>query len=172
MQRGVIFTWQEGDKVPLQHGLEEGVDVAVLIMAHAGQQVLDELNLVLLAPSLKLAQTQVALRQVVSREFSFLQIVAQHSHRILQSKQFECLEINNQAGKFQYKESCRGSTRGNKLITSCRRTCVIWSLIATFYLTPNLHAFLIISQSRTIRFFFLLFSYRKHRIQKDVSPNT
>jgi len=60
------ITWQERDKVPLQHGLEESVDVTVLIMAHAGQQVLDKLNLVLLAPSLKLAQTQVTLRQVVS----------------------------------------------------------------------------------------------------------
>lgn len=41
-----ICTWQRSDEVPLQHGFEVGVDVAVLVVAHTGDQALDKLHLV------------------------------------------------------------------------------------------------------------------------------
>ena len=48
-----VCTWQRRDEVPLQHGFEVGVDVAVLVMTHAGDQVLHELHLVCLRPLVK-----------------------------------------------------------------------------------------------------------------------
>lgn len=41
-----ICTWERGDEVPLQHGFEVGVNVAVLVVAHTGDQALDKLHLV------------------------------------------------------------------------------------------------------------------------------
>ncbi len=48
-----ICTWQRSDEVPLQHGFEVGVDVAVLVVAHTGDQALDKLHLVGLRPLVK-----------------------------------------------------------------------------------------------------------------------
>lgn len=49
----VFGTWQRSDEVPLQHGFEVGVDVAVLVVAHTGDQALDKLHLVGLWPLVK-----------------------------------------------------------------------------------------------------------------------
>lgn len=48
-----ICTWQRSDEVSLQHGFEVGVDVAVLVVAHTGDQALNELHLVSLRPLIK-----------------------------------------------------------------------------------------------------------------------
>ena len=48
-----VCTWQRCDEVPLQHGFEVGVDVAVLVVTHAGDQVLHKLHLVRLRPLVK-----------------------------------------------------------------------------------------------------------------------
>lgn len=48
-----ICTWQRSDEVSLQHGFEVGVDVAMLVVAHTGDQALDKLHLVGLRPLVK-----------------------------------------------------------------------------------------------------------------------
>lgn len=48
-----IRTWKRSYKVPLQHWFEVGVNVAMLVVAHSGDQPLDKLHLVGLRPMVK-----------------------------------------------------------------------------------------------------------------------
>lgn len=61
-----ICTWQRSDEVPLQHGFEVGVDVAVLVVAHTGDQALNELHLVGLRPLVKQSNAVFLLLLIVS----------------------------------------------------------------------------------------------------------
>lgn len=61
-----IFTWQRRDEVPLQHGFEVGVDVAVLVVAHTGNQALNKLHLVGLRPLVKEGDAVFLLLLIVS----------------------------------------------------------------------------------------------------------
>ena len=49
----VCVTWQCCDEVTLKHGFEVGVDVAVLVVAHMGDEVFYKLHLVSLRPLVK-----------------------------------------------------------------------------------------------------------------------
>lgn len=62
----VLYTWQRCDEVPLQHGFEVGVDVAVLIVTHAWYQMLHKLHLVGLRPLVKQLDAHVLLFLVVA----------------------------------------------------------------------------------------------------------
>lgn len=59
-------TWQCSDEVPLQHRFEVGVDVAVLVVAHAGDQALHKLHLVSLRPLVKQGNAMLLLLLVVA----------------------------------------------------------------------------------------------------------
>lgn len=61
-----ICTWQRSDEVPLQHGFEVGVDVAMLVVAHTGDQPLDKLHLVSLGPLVKQSDAVFLLLLIVS----------------------------------------------------------------------------------------------------------
>lgn len=61
-----IFTWQRSDEVPLQHGFEVGVYVAVLVVAHTGNQALNKLHLVGLRPLVKEGDAVFLLLLIVS----------------------------------------------------------------------------------------------------------
>lgn len=63
---GVFFTWQRSDEVPLQHGFEVGVYVAVLVVAHTWDQALDKLHLVGLRPLVKQGDAVFLLLLIVS----------------------------------------------------------------------------------------------------------
>ena len=56
-----MCTWQRCDEVPLEHGLEVGVDVSVLVVAHARDEVLHKLHLVPLRPLVKQLDAHVLL---------------------------------------------------------------------------------------------------------------
>lgn len=61
-----VCTWQRSDEVPLQHGFEVGVNVAVLVVAHTGDQALDKLHLVGLRPLVKQSDAAFLLLLIVS----------------------------------------------------------------------------------------------------------
>jgi len=73
------LTWQQCDKVPLEHRLEIGVDLTVLIVAHARQQVLHEVHLARLAPLGEVLKTEFPLRLVRGRGVFLAHWVVQHS---------------------------------------------------------------------------------------------
>jgi hypothetical protein len=75
-----LITWQERNKVSLEHGLQKSVYMSMLIVAHSSKKVLNKFYLVLFTPALKLVETSISLRQVVCRMLSFLCVVAQDGH--------------------------------------------------------------------------------------------
>lgn len=82
-----ILTGQQADEVSLQHRFEVEVDVSVLVVAHACEQVLDELHLVGLAPALEIREACLPLRRVLRRGLFLPRRVVQYGHGVLQIKQ-------------------------------------------------------------------------------------
>lgn len=50
---GNLCTWQRSNEIPLQHWFEVGIDVAVLVVAHTGNQALYKLHLLSFRPLVK-----------------------------------------------------------------------------------------------------------------------
>lgn len=61
----MYHTWQCSDEVPLEHWFEVGVDVAVLVVAHSGDEVFYKLHLVSLGPLVKEGDAVLLLLVVV-----------------------------------------------------------------------------------------------------------
>lgn len=60
IRRRRTLTGQQRYEVTLQHWLEEGVDVSVLVVAHRGQQLLNKVDLIGFVPLHEVGETRFA----------------------------------------------------------------------------------------------------------------
>lgn len=60
-----VGTWQRSNEIPLQHWFEVGIDVAVLVVAHTGNQALNKLHLLGLRPLVKQGNAMLLLLLIV-----------------------------------------------------------------------------------------------------------
>lgn len=60
-----VGTWQRSNEIPLQHWFEVGIDVAVLVVAHTGNQALNKLHLLGLRPLVKQGDAMLLLLLIV-----------------------------------------------------------------------------------------------------------
>lgn len=84
--RGIGYTAltrQQRDEVALQHRLQVRIDVAVLVVAHGAQQLLDEFHLIGFVPFDEYREARFAFRLEGGRQFFFARRIVQIGRGIL-----------------------------------------------------------------------------------------